>query len=455
MKSLMSGDPRTQLTYLASTSAQLYRGERIALLVITGYLVFVGFSAATAPPVDIGRTDTESETLVGIQGPFREANGYAVVLGPRGTTQWRSPEAWAHFDVDRLPNEQILAGVMVRNQAKCGQFVPPCARTGFRIYDPASPAPIVRQWTFPVRSHVNSEAHDATVLPDGTIAVSDMEHERVAVVNQTGATVWQWNASSYYEAPADPTRTDWLHINDVDYLGDDQFLVSVRNANQLVIVKRGTGVISVINRDDTDTNDASCQKRGQLRDTGGDGDVQCGDPAVLDHQHNPQYLGPTRILVADSGNDRVVELRKTEAGSWSVAWQLHSAGGVPFNWPRDADLLPNGNLLITDTFNNRVLEVTRNGTVVWSTSTRPIPYEADRNGTEYPSTLPNATADPDARRQGAETGGSIPLLSAAYVGFVGTASPPYWFQLSHFLGLVVATLAGLGGITSSLLNRSR
>lgn len=304
-----------------------------------------------------------------------------------------------------------------------------------------------------MRTHLNSEVHDATMLPDGTIAVSDMEHERVAVVNQTGAIVWQWNASSFYEAPDDPTHIDWLHINDVDYLGDGRFLISVRNANQLVIVERGSGVVAVVNRDTNDANDDSCQKERKLQDTDGDGDIRCGDPAVFDHQHNPQYLGPNRILVADSGNDRVVEVRKNASGSWTVAWQLQGAGGVPFNWPRDVDLLPNGNLLITDSFNNRVVEVTRNGTVVWSTNPGPIPYEADRNGTEYPAALPTAAGDPGVGAAGQQPESDIPLLSTVYAGFVGTVSPPYWFQLVHFVGLVGTGLAGLGGIASSIRNR--
>lgn len=137
---------------------------------------------------------------------------------------------------------------------------------------------IVRQWSFPVRSYVNSEIHDATLLQSGAIAVADMERERLVVVNQTGGIAWQWHASSYYDAPVDPTRTDWLHITDVDSIGDGQFLVSVRNANQLLIVERGTGVVSVANRDDTSANDVSWRKHGQLRDTDGDGDIRFGDP---------------------------------------------------------------------------------------------------------------------------------------------------------------------------------
>jgi hypothetical protein len=103
-----------------------------------------------------------------------------------------------------------------------------------------------------------------------------------------------------------------LHINDVDVIGEDRYLVSVRNANQLLIIERGRGVVEVINEDD-DRNDASCRGSGQLRDTDGDRDVRCGDPSILDHQHNPQYLEEGAILAADSENDRVVELTKRAA----------------------------------------------------------------------------------------------------------------------------------------------
>jgi len=421
----MADGPRNWLVRFRSTLGRLHRGEALALVVVSAYVLFVAVSAATAPPLSVGATEGETETYVGNQGPFRGAEGYAVVLGSNGTTRWESPEAWAHFDIDRLEGGRLLAGFMVRNQQECGPYDPPCARTGFRIYDRSRADPVVREWTFPVRSHVNSEAHDATMLPNGNVVVSDMEYERVVEVNPDGEIVWQWNASSHYEAPDDPTRTDWLHINDVDHIGDGRFLVSVRNANQLVVVDREEGVVEVVNED--------------------------GDPAVMSRQHNPQYLGPDRILVADSENDRVVELRTDDTGEWDVDWQLRRVGGVPLDWPRDVDLLPSGNLLITDSLNNRVVEVTRNGTLVWSKSTRPIPYEADRNGTEYPPGLSNATTGGGFGGAGdSGTARTVPVLSDAYAGFVGTLSAPYWFRFSHFVGLVVALLAALVGLGSSV-----
>jgi hypothetical protein len=96
----------------------------------------------------------------------------------------------------------------------------------------------------------------------------------------------------------------------------------------------------------------------------------------MNHQHNPQWLGPGRVLVADSENDRIVELHRTDDG-WTEAWTLTRAGGLRLQWPRDADRLPNGNTLVTDSLNRRIFEVTPDGEVTWSYATPLIPYEAD------------------------------------------------------------------------------
>jgi hypothetical protein len=178
-----------------------------------------------------------------------------------------------------------------------------------------------------------------------------------------------------------------------------------------------------------------------LRDTDGDGDVRCGDPSVLDHQHNPQYLGEGAILVADSENDRVVELHE-EGGEWTVAWRLERTGDVALSWPRDADRLPNGNTLITDTLNKRLVEVNGSGAAVWSYGTDRIPYEADRlpigeavGGPTYSDT---ATGE---RR----TGSGLPVLSTLLVG-VQAVYPalPFWFDEGQLL-LVLVSLGLLAG----------
>jgi hypothetical protein len=226
-----------------------------------------------------------------------------------------------------------------------------------------------------------------------------------------------------YDAPDDPTRSDWLHINDVDVIGEDRYLVSVRNAHQLVIVERGEGVVEVINEDEN-----------------GDG---FGDPQLLRQQHNPQWLGNGSVLVADSHNDRIVELHRNEStGEWDVAWSLYEAEGVEFSWPRDADRLENGNTLITDSLNQRVVEVNESGETVWSYKTPEVPYEAERlpegetvGGQEYAFD----------REAGDGADEKIPVLSLLLVVFQTGLQTPFWFTELHVAITLVSVVLVLAG----------
>jgi hypothetical protein len=284
---------------------------------------------------------------------------------------------------------------------------------------------VISEYSFPVRTNTNSEVHDVEPLQSGEYLLTDMEHERIFTV-KNGEVTWQWNASSFYDAPPDPTTTDWLHINDVDVIDQGRYLVSVRNANQLVIVQRGSGVVDVINEDTSDMNDASCRGSGQLADYDRDGEIRCGDPTVLDHQHNPQWLGDGAVLVADSENDRVVELHRTTNGRWRPAWTLEGAGGIGFNWPRDADRLPNRNTLITDTLNRRIVEVNESGEVVWSVQTERIPYEADRLPVGEPTSGPQYAENSSTSTV---PGGDVPVLSTLLVVLRAVVpSTPFWFR---------------------------
>ncbi len=327
-----------------------------------------GTRTATRTPAQL------SGTLIGVQGSGSyTSGGYTELAGERLLRGQQD----TYFDVSLLRDGRLLAAWMDEDREECGPYDAPCARTGFVVFE--QDGTVTQRYSFPVRSSTNSEVHDVEALPDGRFVFADMDRERVVIVRD-GEEVWQWNASSFYDAPADPTRRDWLHINDVDRIGDDRFLVSVRNANQLLVLERqeeGGRVVEVINADDGGSDD-SCTVRGRLSDTDGDGDVRCGDPEVFKEQHNPQWLGPGAVLVADSENDRVVELHE-RGGEWRPVWVLTGADGRSFSWPRDADRLPNGNTLVTDSRGRRVVEVTESGETVWSYSTGDgIVYEADR-----------------------------------------------------------------------------
>ena len=407
-----------------------------------------------APEVSVDGSDSEvsGTTLVGVQGPARGGN--VTALAPDGETLWAthgSPvgkETISYQDVTKLENGSVLATFADGPYRECGPYEPPCKRTGFRIIDPTPTPRVMSEWSYPVRTREDSEVHDAEPLPSGDVVVADMEYESIFIVDQTtGERTWTWNASQRYPAPADPTKTDWLHINDVDRIGEGRFLVSVRNANQLLVVERGAGVIEVVNADRPGSDDASCLGPNYLVDPEGDGDVECGDPNVLDKQHNPQWLGPGAVVVADSENDRVVELHEdAESGRWEVAWTLTEAGGIPFDWPRDADRLPNGHTLVTDSRNNRVVEVTRNGSVVASYRVQALPYEADRLPYEESVRRPYDTPDhpvPDRSASRSE----VPVLSLLLSGVRHVVALPFWVSELHVLAVMLSTgLVALGGL---------
>ncbi len=411
----------------------------VALLVVT-----LAASAVLAPPRDIAGEGT-NETVASVQG-FRSAGNVQALNGSEAA--WTHAGAESYFEVERLEDGTVAAAFIEGGYEECGRFESPCPHTGYRILDPAagdgSPE-VVEEWSFPVGTQTNSEVHAIDPLPGGGFAVVDMEHERLLVV-EDGEVSWQWNASELYDAPADPTQVDWLHINDVEHVGDGRFLVSVRNANQLVVVERTGGVVEVIN-EDRGTDDSTCTQSRQLDDYSGDsgGDVRCGDPAVLDHQHNPHWLGDGVVLVADSDNDRVVELHRTDDG-WEPVWTLESAGDIALDWPRDADRLASGHTLVTDTMNERVLEVDESGDVVWSVSTENVPYEADRVPVGEQVGVPSLGVETaGVERRAAPDSGDVPLLTPAVVGLqAGVPWVPYWVGELQVV-VALASLALVGG----------
>jgi hypothetical protein len=66
-----------------------------------------------------------------------------------------------------------------------------------------------------------------------------------------------------------------------------------------------------------------------------------------------------------------------EDGEWVRTWEWSDART---QWPRDADRLPNGHTLITDSNGDRVFELDESGSIVWSVDVG-FPYEAERLGT--------------------------------------------------------------------------
>jgi hypothetical protein len=262
--------------------------------------------------------------------------------GPAGRTNW-------FYDVDPLANGNLLVVNPVRGTTVVYEF------------DPASRE---RVWT---ERFDNPDVHDVDRINGDELLVAGINYDTgptsndsVFVYNRTAEEVtWEWQFKNHYPANADNGigTKDWTHVNDVDEFREGEFLVSVRNMDQVIAVNRSTKAVELrLGRD--------------------------GDYSALFEQHNPTYLngenGTPTVLVADSENDRIVEYARTGGppgnGSWERTWTL--SGGL--NWPRDADRLPNGNTLVVDSMNHRVIEVTPAGEIVWEMHAPWATYDAER-----------------------------------------------------------------------------
>ncbi|MFW5903586.1 MAG: arylsulfotransferase family protein, partial [Halolamina sp.] len=214
--------------------------------------------------------------------------------------------------------------------------------------------------------------HDVDRIDEDRLLVADIDRDRVFVVNTTTELItWEWDAQSAFDVDSGgPYPGDWTHLNDVELVeidGREAVMVSLRNHDQVAFIDFERGLL-------------------ENWTLGTDGDHD-----TLYEQHNPDYVPPERggpaVLVADSENGRVVEYQREDPetgdpttgpdGEWKRTWTWSDER---LQWPRDADRLPNGHTLITDSNGDRVFEVDRSGEVVWTASIG-FPYEAERLGT--------------------------------------------------------------------------
>ncbi|MFP3909440.1 MAG: hypothetical protein ACLFVX_06230, partial [Archaeoglobaceae archaeon] len=111
--------------------------------------------------------------------------------------------------------------------------------------------------------------------------------------------------------------------------------------------------------------------------------------------------------------------------------------------------LENGNILVTDSLNHRVVEMTPGGDAVWSVSPGAVPYEADRlpQG-EYPDGLngQDFTQDPVDEPTPRTAQIHIPLITMVFSAIKGTLLLPYWVNQWHFMGFILTLIIAAAGI---------
>lgn len=426
----------------------------VVVLLSSGLLVGMALSDPGSPITSENETDAyPGHTLVTLQaqGWFGKDNGYMAVVAPNRSVvwSWRVPNSRV-FDAEHLENGNILASVaVVVPNAECpDEYRSPnsddCVHNRVVEVDWETKEVVWEYDWYDVYPN-HHEVHDADRLPNGETAIIDMGNDRAFTVNREGKTTWEWHAEDHIaegtpfwdeyvpEDKQDEFRkqgpeSDWTHMNDIDQLENGNFLLSIRNYDTVLEVNREGDIVEVYGAPD--------------------------DHEVMQEQHNPNMLEEHgTMIVADSENNRVVEI---DTGTEEIVWEYSTLPPESplqprsLQWPRDADRLPNGNTLITDSRRFRVVEVTPNGSVAWAFDTqrelgvKGIVYEADRIHLDGEH-LPEEPDDvPSGRNLDSHTGGPFDDRFGrldSWLGFV----LPQWMGLRG-LSLLVVDLVAVAGL---------
>jgi len=229
--------------------------------------------------------------------------------------------------------------------------------------------------------------HDFDVLPNDNIAVlewvkiptekitsvvggrsgtefnkEEIFTDRILEVDRDKNVVWSWNALDHigpeeFKIPEMFPRDQWSHANSIKYIKSDPFfseeayLVSMRYFNTVFLISRKTGEI-----------------------------IWRSPQGLLGHQHDATFLESGNILIFNNAFHTSVSLNYFNYGSSvieinpvtnKVEWEF-SGGSNPLDKARltevilsGAQRLSNGNTLITLGTTGHLLEVTKEGKVVW------------------------------------------------------------------------------------------
>lgn len=348
----------------------------LAVIVVSLFTVTGGF--ATVVGADENVYEKEQDLPAGERHPLAgkragatvvtfSGNGPMVVLNRNGTMGYYTDAFDSFWDVDPVPGTRwtVIVGASDEYDVDECPGRGACTRNYVLRWNLSTGERVVLVDRFRP-SLVGSEWHDVDAVDadrDGdALIVADIEQSRVMWINTTdGHTTWSYSLQRDYslESGGSWPGGSWSHLNDVEVTPDGRVMVSLRNHDSVVFIDPDGTLNESMTLGSDDRHD------------------------VLNEQHNPDFIpssdGGPAVVVADSQNNRLVEYHR-EDGEWVRSW-IWQDGRM--RWPRDADRLPNGHTLVTDTNANRIVEVNTSGAVVWSHSTPPAlnPYEAERLGT--------------------------------------------------------------------------
>lgn len=222
----------------------------------------------------------------------------------------------------------------------------------------------------------------------------------VREVNPEGKTVWEWHVWDHLGTGKDQldpnyrlpktvgpgySDFDFTHFNTVAYIAKtDQILVNSRNFSEFFIIDHKTGKIV---------------KRWGNPTTHGEGvnpSWYDDGSQIMFGEHDAEPLENGHIQIFDNGSERpqinrsrVIEM---DPETDKIVWSYESKYPTSFFSYRQgaAQLLPNGNRLVTSTQTGHLFEVTPNGEVVWEFinpvvfgKAQPIMHDSDMTKAHY------------------------------------------------------------------------
>jgi hypothetical protein len=180
----------------------------------------------------------------------------------------------------------------------------------------------------------------------GNILITDQFNNRVIEIDPTGKIVWQFG-----HGPGDTSANAMVGTNDAERVGTHTLMSGTGiPAGATPNCKKGCTDNRVVLVDQSGT---IVWQYGQFEVTG-------FGPNQLNTPVQNTFLPNGNVLITDQGNQRIIEVRPTDN---AIVWQ-YGQNGVAGNGPNQlsnpnaAELLANGHILISDENNNRAIEVT-------------------------------------------------------------------------------------------------
>jgi hypothetical protein len=206
----------------------------------------------------------------------------------------------------------------------------------------------------PPAEQPNANPQSLASQSSGDIVIADQWNNRVIEVNRDHGEVWHFGDGS---AVAGPNSV--VGPNDAERYGK---LTLIAGSGLPAGTIRACGAKPCQDNRVLVVDDA-----GKIVWQYGKAGVPGSGPGLLNVPVGAIHLPNGDVMVTDQGNARVIEITPKK----EIVWQYGmtgkpGAGPNQLNNPNSAEVLSNGHILIADENNNRILEVTKAKQIVWS-----------------------------------------------------------------------------------------